>query len=233
MQNTPNFAELPDSIRSIMKSSIEQARKAFDTFVASSEKMMQSVDTSSVPAADGLKQLNEKIAHFTRRRVDVYTDAKTAKTVLTRFAYCFVQPEGSGYPAIANMHTITEPFAPFWIGGAGGPLPILAFLQRHGDVHSLGFRFGPIAYSPDVNALNDEAFETLEGVNTWIVDALRYTPHPSHAHVALALEWIGRVKPRHAVLTNLHQDLDYDVLKSSLPANVEPAYDGQTVTAGL
>ena len=67
MQNTPNFAELPDSIRNIMKSSIEQARKAFDTLVASSEKMLQSVDTSSMPAAEGLKQLNEKIAAFTRQ----------------------------------------------------------------------------------------------------------------------------------------------------------------------
>jgi phasin len=70
MQNTPNFAELPDSIRSIMKSSIEQARKAFDTFVASSEKMIHGLDTSSNPAADGLKQLNEKIAAFTRQNAE-------------------------------------------------------------------------------------------------------------------------------------------------------------------
>ena len=70
MQNTPNFAELPDSIRNIMKSSIEQARKAFDTFVASSEKMIHSVDTSSMPAADGLKQLNEKITAFTRQNAE-------------------------------------------------------------------------------------------------------------------------------------------------------------------
>jgi hypothetical protein len=70
MTNTPNFAELPDSIRSIMKTSIEQARKAFDTFVASSEKIIQSVDTSSIPAADNLKQLNEKIAAFTRQNAE-------------------------------------------------------------------------------------------------------------------------------------------------------------------
>ena len=70
MQNTPNFAELPDSIRNILKSSIEQARKAFDTFVASSEKMIQSVDTSSMPGADGLKQLNEKITAFTRQNAE-------------------------------------------------------------------------------------------------------------------------------------------------------------------
>jgi phasin len=70
MQNMPNFAELPDSMRNIMKSSIEQARKAFDTFVASSEKMMQSLDTSSIPAADGVKQLNERIAAFTRQNAE-------------------------------------------------------------------------------------------------------------------------------------------------------------------
>jgi phasin len=70
MQNTPNFAELPDSIRSIMKSSIEQARKAFDTFVASSEKMLHGIDTTSNPVADNLKNLNEKIANFTRQNAE-------------------------------------------------------------------------------------------------------------------------------------------------------------------
>ncbi len=89
MQNTPNFAELPDSIRNIMKSSIEQARKAFDTFVASSEKMLQSVDTSSMPAAEGLKQLNEKIAAFTRQNAELnfnlalqLTDAKQLSDIV-------------------------------------------------------------------------------------------------------------------------------------------------------
>jgi phasin len=70
MQNMPNFAELPDSVRNIMKSSIEQARKAFETFAASSEKLMQSLDTSSIPAADGVKQLNERIAAFTRQNAE-------------------------------------------------------------------------------------------------------------------------------------------------------------------
>ncbi len=70
MQDTPNFAELPDSIRSVMKSSIEQARKAFDTFVASSEKMIHGMDTSSNPVAESLKHLNEKIASFTRQNAE-------------------------------------------------------------------------------------------------------------------------------------------------------------------
>jgi phasin len=70
MQNTPNFAELPDSIRNIVKSSIEQTRKAFDTFVASSEKVLHGIDTSSNPVADNLKQLNEKITAFTKQNAE-------------------------------------------------------------------------------------------------------------------------------------------------------------------
>ena len=98
-------------------------------------------------------------------------------------------------------------------------------------IHSLGFRFGPIAYSSDVNHLSEEAFAILEGVDIWIVDALRYTPHPTHANVATALEWIARVKPRRAILTNMHIDLDYETLKRELPPGVEPAFDGMMVSA--
>jgi phosphoribosyl 1,2-cyclic phosphate phosphodiesterase len=61
------------------------------------------------------------------------------------------------------------------------------------------------------------------------VDALRYTPHPSHFSVAQALEWIERLKPKRAILTHLHVDLDYEALKRELPANVEPAYDRMTI----
>jgi phosphoribosyl 1,2-cyclic phosphate phosphodiesterase len=178
----------------------------------------------------GLDDLRQ-IAHYTKRRVDVWADADTAKTLMSRFGYCFVQPEGSGYPPICNLHLIAEPLAPFELAGAGGPLPVHPFWQQHGSIRSVGYRFGPVAYSPDVNILDDAAFAALDGTAVWIVDALRYKPHVSHAHVALALEWIARLKPRQAVLTNLHQDLDYEALKASLPAGVEPAYDGLTVRA--
>jgi phosphoribosyl 1,2-cyclic phosphate phosphodiesterase len=178
---------------------------------------------------DDLRQ----IAHHTRRRVEVWADGETAKTLQSRFGYCFVQPEGSGYPPIANLHLIPDPFEPLFFTGGGGPLPVHPFAQTHGSIRSLGFRFGPIAYSPDVNKLDDAAFAVLDGVDTWIVDALRHKPHPSHAHVGLALDWIARVKPRHGILTNLHQDLDYEALKTQLPAGVEPAYDGMTVRAEI
>ena len=108
-------------------------------------------------------------------------------------------------------------------------MPVLAFWQDHGAIASLGYRFGPIAYSSDVKGLDDAAFEALEGVKLWIVDALRYTPHPTHANVDTALAWIARVKPERAVLTNLHHDVDYEQLRTRLPKGVEPAYDGMTI----
>jgi phosphoribosyl 1,2-cyclic phosphate phosphodiesterase len=109
-------------------------------------------------------------------------------------------------------------------------VPVLAFGQNHGRIRSLGYRIGPLAYSPDVDGLDEKAFSALAGVECWIVDALRYTPHPSHAHLSRTLEWIERVKPKRAVLTNMHVDLDYDRLLSELPPGVEPAYDGMVLS---
>jgi phosphoribosyl 1,2-cyclic phosphate phosphodiesterase len=93
-------------------------------------------------------------------------------------------------------------------------------------MRSLGYRFGSIAYSSDVFDLPEESFAALEGLDVWIVDALRYTPHPTHAHVDKTLAWIERLKPRRAVLTNLHIDLDFAELAGRLPKGVEPAHDG-------
>jgi len=90
-----------------------------------------------------------------------------------------------------------------------------------------------VAYSSDVLSLPDEAFEALADLDLWIVDALRYTPHPTHAHVDRALGWIDHLKPRRAILTNLHIDLDYAELAARLPAGVEPAYDGMRIELEL
>ena len=74
-----------------------------------------------------------------------------------------------------------------------------------------------------------ESAAALSRLEVWVVDALRYTPHPSHFSLADALAWIERLKPRRAILTNLHADLDYETLRKQLPPNVVPAYDGITV----
>jgi len=160
-----------------------------------------------------------------RRRVDVYFDAATERMMRTRFGYCFETPPGSEYPPIVEGHRI-EPGAAVTIEGPGGPLEVLPFLQRHGDIDSLGYRFGNLAYSSDLSDLPEDSVRALADLEVWIVDALRYAPHPSHFSVDDALDWIDRVKPRRAVLTDLHSDLDYDALRAKLPPHVEPAYDG-------
>ncbi len=116
------------------------------------------------------------------------------------------------------------------IEGKGGALTLSAFLLRHGNIAALGYRIGAAAYSPDVNDIPVESWPLLENLDLWIIDGLRYTGHPSHFSVSDALSWIDRFKPRRAVITNLHSDLDYEVLRQSLPANVVPAYDGLQLT---
>ncbi|MEM1104621.1 MAG: MBL fold metallo-hydrolase [Pseudomonadota bacterium] len=159
-------------------------------------------------------------------RIPVLMDELTGATLIRRFDYCFKAPEGSLYPPILEARPMPTPGEAFEMTGPAGPIAATAFLQNHGPIDSLGFRFGGLAYSSDVVDLPEESFELLEGVDTWIVDALRYKPHRTHAHLDKALEWIDRVRPRRAVLTNLHIDMDYETLKGRLPGGVEPAFDG-------
>ncbi|NVO14030.1 MAG: MBL fold metallo-hydrolase [Rhodoplanes sp.] len=160
-----------------------------------------------------------------RRRLDLYLDEATWRVMLARFGYCFVTPPGSAYPPIANEHRIA-PGHPVTIAGQGGSITALPFLQDHGDIPSLGFRFGGVAYSSDLVDLPEESVALLHGLDLWIIDALRWRPHPTHFSVEQALAWIERLAPKRAILTNMHSDLDYEELKSRLPAHVEPAYDG-------
>ena len=115
------------------------------------------------------------------------------------------------------------------MAGPGGEINVLPIRLHHGEIDSLGFRFGNLAYTPDVITIPDESVAALEGLDTWIIDALRYKTHPSHFSLAEALEWIARMKPRRAILTNMHNDLDYDTLRRTLPDGVEPAFDGMRV----
>jgi phosphoribosyl 1,2-cyclic phosphate phosphodiesterase len=163
-----------------------------------------------------------------RRQLDAYLDETTSRVLYHRFDYCFVKPPGSNYPPILNEHRAT-PGTPVNVGGEGGIITVLPFLQDHGDIPSLGFRFGPVAYSSDLVDLPAASIPLLADLDLWIVDALRDRPHPSHFSVDQALDWIGRLKPKRAILTNLHADLDYAALKARLPSHVEPAYDGLSV----
>ena len=146
-----------------------------------------------------------------------------------RFGYCFHTPEGSEYPPIVTEHRIAAG-KPVTIEGEGGPIEALPILHQHGNnVTALGFRIGGLAYSPDANGFRAESLAALSGLNVWILDALRYRPHPSHFTVDEAVGWIGRVRPNCSVLTNLHSDVDYETLRRVLPDGIEPAYDGMKI----
>ena len=165
-----------------------------------------------------------------RARLPVWADGPTQNALFDRFAYAFVQPEGSPYPPILDMKTIDGPFE---IDGPGGPIPFTPFEVNHGSIDALGFRIADLAYLPDVAAIPDTVWPMLEDLDTWIVDALRRDPHPTHSHLSQTLDWIAKVAPKRAVLTNMHIDLDYDTIAAETPDHILPAYDGLTLTIPL
>ena len=161
--------------------------------------------------------------------IDVYADAGTMATIETRFAYA-TKPLAEGadfyYKPVLTMHEI-GPGSAFSVGS----IDVLAIDQDHGHSRTLGFRFGPVAYTTDLMALPEASFQALDGVETWLIGVFSWAPHATHAHVDLALEWVKRVKPRRAVLTHLGPAIDHGELTAYVPAGVEAAYDGMVIEA--
>ena len=183
--------------------------------------------------ADQVHGLDDVRAFFLRQRARIpcHMDAATTATMMQRFGYIF-EGEG-GYPAICDRAPLPPHGQAWTVDGPSGAIPVVTFDQDHGGVRSVGYRFGGVAYSSDVVGLDEAAFEALADLDVWIVDSLRRRPHPTHAHLDRALEWIARVRPRRAILTNMHIDLDYEQLRVELPEGVEPAFDGLRLTHEL
>jgi phosphoribosyl 1,2-cyclic phosphate phosphodiesterase len=172
----------------------------------------------------GIDDLRSVVMHQ-RRRIPFYLNQSTAREILPRFSYCFQSPVGSDYPPILDQRWI-EAGESRTIDGKGGALTLSAFIMQHGNIPALGYRIGNAAYTPDVNDIPKESWPALHGLDLWIIDGLRYTPHPSHFSLSDALSWIERFKPKRAVITNMHADLDYEVVRLQLPDGVIPAFDG-------
>jgi phosphoribosyl 1,2-cyclic phosphate phosphodiesterase len=172
----------------------------------------------------GMDDLRSVVLHM-RKRIPVYFNQSTAKDMMARFSYCFISPEGSDYPPILSRHSI-EAGESQVISGKGGDVTMTAFLVQHGQIPALGYRIGNAAYTPDLNDIPPESFGALENLDLWIVDGLRYQSHSSHFSISDALSWIERFKPKRAVITNMTADVDYEVIRQSLPSGVVPAYDG-------
>lgn len=176
---------------------------------------------------DDLRQL--AIRH--RERVKVWADRRTSRLLLKRFDYCFKTPPGSQYPPILDHHKLSA-YKPVAVDGDAGALTVQPFELIHGEIMALGLRINDVAYTPDVSNIPKESMPYLEDLDCWVIDALRRTPHPSHFSLDDALDWIDRMKPRTAVITNMHVDMDYETLCEELPEDVQPAYDGMVINAG-
>jgi phosphoribosyl 1,2-cyclic phosphate phosphodiesterase len=175
----------------------------------------------------GIDDLRPLVIHM-RRRIPAYADGATSRVLHERFGYCFKTPPGSQYPPILDEHRITAG-RPVSVDGPGGTITATPFEMIHGNGKALGLRLGDLVYASDVSAMPDESLWALADLDVLILDALRYTPHPTHFSVSEALALIARVKPRRAVLTNLHTDVDYARLASEAPAGVVPAFDGMRI----
>ena len=162
-------------------------------------------------------------------RIPAYGSAETLRTLTARFPYIFTQgTDGSGhlYKPFLEAKAVEGPFR---LGG----LDVTPFDQEHGfGTKTLGYRIGPMAYSTDVVELSEAAFAILEGLDLWIVDCLRFEPHVTHAHFEKTIAWIERVKPKHAILTHLNHQIDYDEVRAQCPPGVEPGYDGLSLEIG-
>jgi phosphoribosyl 1,2-cyclic phosphate phosphodiesterase len=166
---------------------------------------------------DDLRQL----FHAKGRPVDGYARLETLESLEQRFAYAF---DGKGgYPAVVTANLLPDHMN---LGG----ISIRTLDQPHGSITTAGLRFDAggrsIVYSTDFNELTPEMAMAFQGVDLWIVDALRRRPHPTHPHLAQTLEWIRELRPERAILTHLDNSMDYDSLCAELPEGVEPAYDG-------
>ena len=172
---------------------------------------------------DDLRSVNRALG----TPLDVFANTETLGAISQRFGYVLEPwPNGSKafYRPALLAHTIDHGDR-FSIGA----IPVTVVRQDHGYCDTLGFRFGPIAYSSDAVALPEDAFDLLDGVEAWIIGTLMDQPHPTHADVDMAVGWLRRVGARRGILTHLSSRLDYGALAARLPDGVEPAYDGMVL----
>ena len=158
--------------------------------------------------------------------IPCYGSRETLDSIGSRFSFAFSQGSiGSGilYKPYAAAIEIDGPFRI-------GELTITPFRQDHGHgTWSTGYRIGRMAYSTDVVDIPEESWPFLTDLDLWVVDALRWEPHPTHTHFDRTVGWIARAKPKHAILTHMNHFMDYETVRQRCPKGVEPGWDGLVV----
>lgn len=157
--------------------------------------------------------------------VRIFAMQETVDVLRSTFPYAFglVESTGASVPAVDVTYVDTEPFS---IGDIRlTPIPL-----RHGkQLRVNGYRIGSFAYCTDVNHIPDSSWPLLHGLDTLIIDGLRWEPHPTHFTVTDALEVIERLRPRQAFLTHIAHQLGHTETERRLPSNVRLSFDGLTL----
>lgn len=184
----------------------------------------------SHPHADHIHGIDDVRGFFLvqRQLIPTWADDATMERLRQSFGYCLETPPGSNYPPILAPNRI-EHGQSFRIDGLGGPIDILPLPVGHGDIVSLGFRIGSLAYISDISLLPPASASQLLDLDVLIIDALQPRPHYSHFSLGQALECIEMLAPRRGVLTHMHIPLDYDAVARETPDHVEPAFDGMEI----
>lgn len=178
--------------------------------------------------ADQTHGINDLRVFYLKKKkpIPIYADKLTKKYLFDTFKYCFVD-NNKEYPAILQLNSINKKL--FLIDG-NKKVPIKAIKVKHGNIDSICYIINnKLAYISDVSDIRKRDYKYFKNLEYIIIDCLRLKPHPSHLNLESSLNLIEKFKPKKAILTNLHTDLDYDFIKKILPKNIEPAYDGLTL----
>jgi len=170
--------------------------------------------------ADHLHGLDDIRPLTHRRPMDLYAKGDTLREIRHRFGYIFTQRRAGGSIPKVRLHQLDSEKVSC---GAVEFLPVPVF---HGTQEILSYRFGDFAYVTDCSRIPEESYPLLRGLDTLIIGALRYKPHPTHFSVQQALDEIAKIAPKRAYLTHMCHHLEYGELRKVLPPGVEPAYDG-------
>jgi len=175
-----------------------------------------------VMGLDDIRPFNMK----QRAEVPIYAAADTLALLRRQFAYIFADAQpGSTLPLI-ELHTIDGPFSLF--GAQIVPIPAM-----HGNQPVLGFRVGKMAYLTDFSSVPASSKALLGGLDDFILDALRYVPHPTHSNVEQSLALVKELKPKRAWFTHICHDLGHAEANALLPEHVRLAYDGLQIEVEL
>ena len=156
-----------------------------------------------------------------KKTIKIYGERETVKDLKKRYDYCFKFK--NGYVPILTPNIIKNKFK---IISGKKIININCFPVDHGMIKSTAYVIEKIAYISDCNKIFKKNFKDLANLKYLIIDCLKLSEHPSHLNLSKALELVKILKPKKTILTNLHTDLDYTVLKKKLPKNIMPAYDG-------